>query len=77
MLFSCLLNAFLVEIGVDVHASNVAGYCPGRKTLASIIDEEVACSLAIIRERIKGCKILFSCDGANKGMHHTVKVSSW
>ena len=77
MLFSCLLNAFLVEIGVNTPASNVTGCCPGRKTLASIIDEEAVNSLSIIRESMKGCEIFFSCDGANEGMHHALKATSW
>jgi hypothetical protein len=77
VLFSCVINAFLTEIGVNIDPEKVAASCPGKDTLCSMLDDEGINILAIIRTRMAGKKKFFSCDGANKGIHHVVKVISW
>ena len=75
--FACFLNTFLVEIGIDIDPSNAASCCSLKDVLASMFESESSNLLAIIRNRMKGHKVFLLCDGANKGMHHAVKVISW
>ena len=78
MLFCCLTNALLVEIGLDVSPENVSAYCPNKDGLYDMMDEEASKTLAIIRQRMNDAKLFFSCDGANKkAFHHVIKVTPW
>ena len=52
-LFSCIVNALLIEVGVNVDPSKVAGNCPSRSTLNNISSENAANILVLIRQRIK------------------------
>ena len=43
-----------------------------------MLDTEGVNALVLMRSRMKNKKKFFSCDGANKGIHHVVKmVSFW
>lgn len=75
--FACFLNTFLVKIGIDIDRCNAAGCCPLKDGLTSMLDNESSNILTIACNRMKGCKKFFSCDSANKGMCHLVKLVSW
>ena len=74
----CLFReCFLVEVGLDIAPYKIAASCPFKDSFATMLDEEAIKTLAIIRDRTKRCKKLFFCNGANKFMHHVVKIVSW
>ena len=74
--FACFINALLFETGIGIHVCNTALRCPTKKCFPVIPHKEDVSDLAIVRDRMKGCKKLFSYDGANKGMHDVAKVVS-
>ena len=75
--FACELKAFLVEAGVTVSNEKVVAITPSHSLLPSFLDEHSAELLAVLRKRVKSKKIYGNFDGANKGVHHMIKGTSF
>ena len=55
----------------------IVAACPGKDTFVRILEDEAADILSIVRYRQQDKPIFFSCDGANKAMHHVIKIISF
>ena len=76
-LFTCFINALLVQIVIDIPSSNAATEYPTKTTFPVMLHEEAMSTLTIDRDRMKGCDKLFTCDGSKKITHHVIKIVSW
>ena len=65
-LINLFFNVLLVEIGVDAPPSNMNSGSTEKNTFPVMLHEEAMSTLAIDRDRMKGCKKCFSCVGSKK-----------
>ena len=52
-LFLCVINAFLVEIGLINSTNKVSASAPSKNSLSAFMDEEITDLLEIVRKRMK------------------------
>ena len=77
ILFPCIVNTFLLDVGVSVDLSQVVTSFPDRNSLSSMLDEEGIHILAISRSILASKNKNVSWDSAKRGIHHAVKLVSW
>ena len=71
------MQALLIEFGLCISPEKIVAACPGKDTFARILEDEAADILSIVRNRLQDKPIFFSCDGANKAMHHIIQMISF
>jgi len=76
-MFACTIQAFLCEIGLKIPIEKVVAACPSKDTFQAMVHEEGIDVLSLMRHRIADKPLFFSCDGANKNIHHVIKMISF
>ena len=76
-IINCEIQAFLIEVGTDIPIGKVVVACPGKENLNSMMLEEGIENFLLMRNMMIGKLLLFSYDGANKSIHHAIKMISF